>query len=814
MRRTVMIVVVAALCVVAAGATGLATRGTATAEAAGSCQLGTKAGQVKHVIYLQFDNTHYNRDDKNKSVASDLEQMPNLLNFLKDNGTLFTNDHTILISHTAGGILSSLSGLYPDRMGQTVSNSYRFWRADGTTSSSSSFKYWTDTVDGSDDSLPNMVGDGGQTAPVPWLTYTQAGCNVGGVSAANLELENNNALFFTSLSAAAAAGATNIKVADVSNFTAGEQLTIDTGASTETATIAPGGVGTRGATGTGVTLTAPLSMAHASGARVYGTDPAGDMTRVFGVGSPEWNEGRDSQLAASGTAARTVAQTDFVGYAIHCAKDAAPCAGNPHASPDDETTVPGSNDGYQALFGSKYVNPAIGSTSTDAGGRACIKATDGSNITDQFGQCGFPGFDGALAKNTLGMVASMQEHGVPVTFAYISDAHDNHTLTRASGPGEADYKQQLADYNTAFGAFFQRLKNDGIDKSNTLFVVTVDEGDHFAGGVGTPQPDGSLGYSHTACSELVTTCPTNQIGEITANLRTLLPSTSIPFTVHSDDAPTIYVDGQPTRTNPSVRQLARDLGALKGLDTYTGNTEDLTQRLADPVEENALHMVNADPKRTPTLTMFGNADFFFVFGSNSSTCGGTQPLCVDPAFAWNHGDYQDEIANTWVGYVGPGVQSNGIDSTTWTDHVDVRPTINAVLGLGDDYTDDGRVVTQALTNKALPNELHEHSNTTEQLGAMYKAINAPFGKFALDTLVASTTALKKPDTAAGNLAYDQIEAKIANLTAQRNTVAGAIRAALNDAARGNAKIDEGNARAWINQGQALLDAAAQLAATP
>ncbi len=52
----------------------------------------------------------------------------------------------------------------------------------------------------------------------------------------------------------------------------------------------------------------------------------------------------------------------------------------------------------------------------------------------------------------------MQENGVPVTFAYISDAHDNHTLARASGPGEADYKQQLSDYNDAFGVFFNRLR--------------------------------------------------------------------------------------------------------------------------------------------------------------------------------------------------------------------------------------------------------------------------------------------------------------------------------------------------------------------
>ena len=52
----------------------------------------------------------------------------------------------------------------------------------------------------------------------------------------------------------------------------------------------------------------------------------------------------------------------------------------------------------------------------------------------------------------------MQENGIPVTYAYISDAHDNHVLVRASGPGEADYKQQLADYDTAFAAFFQRLQ--------------------------------------------------------------------------------------------------------------------------------------------------------------------------------------------------------------------------------------------------------------------------------------------------------------------------------------------------------------------
>ncbi len=162
--------------------------------------------------------------------------------------------------------------------------------------------------------------------------------------------------------------------------------------------------------------------------------------------------------------------------------------------------------------------------------------------------------------------------------------------------------------------------------------------------------------------------------------------------------------------------------------------------------------------------------------------------------------------------VGPGVENNGIDTSTWTDHVDVRPTINAILGLGDDYVNDGRVITQILDNKATPKELNQHGNTTADLGTMYKQINAPFGKFALDTLVASTSALKQPDTAAGNLKYDSIEAQIANLTAKRNVVAGVIRDALNNAAKGSGKLDESNAKDWISQGQGLLDAAAALAA--
>ena len=121
------IALVAALAVTAAASGAASRRSSGGSPNRQGCDLGNGGhSRIKHLIYLQFDNTHLLRDRSN--FASDLELMPHLKNFLSDNGTLSDNEHTILISHTAGGILSSLTGLYPDRMGQAVSNSYGFFR--------------------------------------------------------------------------------------------------------------------------------------------------------------------------------------------------------------------------------------------------------------------------------------------------------------------------------------------------------------------------------------------------------------------------------------------------------------------------------------------------------------------------------------------------------------------------------------------------------------------------------------------------------------------------------------------------------------
>jgi len=219
-------------------------------------------------------------------------------------------------------------------------------------------------------------------------------------------------------------------------------------------------------------------------------------------------------------------------------------------------------------------------------------------------------------------------------------------------------------------------------------------------------------------------------------------------------------------------------------------------------------MINADPKRTPTFTMFGNPDFFFQTTNLSGGCAGST-VCVNPGFAWNHGDVQDEIANTWAGFVGPGIDHGGIDDNTWTDHANLRPTILALLGLKDDYVQDGRVLIEALTTKATPHALVAHRAAVRLLGAAYEQVNAPFGQFAADILKASTAALSSTDESK----YDSIESKIANLTTKRDTLAAKIRSALNAAAFDGTTLNELQAAAWIAQAGVLIVQAHVLAAS-
>src|SRR5205085_10931763 len=142
-----------------------------------------------------------------------------------------------------------------------------------------------------------------------------------------------------------------------------------------------------------------------------------------------------------------------------------------------------------------------------------------------------------------------------------------------------------------------RLAADGINRNNTLFTFTADEGDHFAG------------VQQTGCDGVTTPCVygTGQIGEVNTNMAGLLATeqgVTTPFTVHSDDAPTVYITGNPGQNADVTRTLERATGALTAVNPYTGTSQNLTRALADQAEMKLLHMVTADSARTPTLTWF------------------------------------------------------------------------------------------------------------------------------------------------------------------------------------------------------------------
>jgi hypothetical protein len=735
---------IAAMGAVAVGTLGLAAIPVASAAPTartsangntGSCVLGNGSGRIKHVIYLQFDNVHLRRDNPN--VPSDLEQMPHLLNFLKGNGTVLNKQYTILISHTAGGILSSLTGLYPDRQGVTVSNSYDYYKPDLTPMFTSGFKYWTSPVS-TTDTLPNMVnGDSGtpKTTPAPWVTYTRAGCDVGNVSVANTVLENN--------------------------------------------TVTPGG----------------------------------DIANVYGNPSPE---------ASEPAALRT---TDFVGIAVHCTQvTTSVCANNPHAKADPLPDEPGGYNGYSALFGAKYVDPAI------TGGNPAVNDINGNPIKDSAGNPGFPGFDGMTAANTLGYVTQMQEAGIPVTFAYISDVHDNHAGGGAYGPGESGYVAALKSYDDAFGKFFARLAADGINKSNTLFVVTADENDHFAGqqaqncdGVNVPctyntapgdatGPNPQHGIFDVTNGATTTTDPSTWngpttwppaaqngplVGEVGYNMKWLLGSTinGSGYDISFDSAPSFYINGQPQAedasgnvvVNPTLRAFEQKAANLKAFDPYIDSTQltPVARYLVDEPTLKALHMINADPQRNMSFTMFSQPDYFF---ETFSPCPKGQG-CVNDGFAWIHGDYSNDIGQTWLGVVGPGVRDDGVDNRTWTDHTDIVPTMNALTGLHPDYTPDGRVITQVLSGRVDPGG---NAQSSQLLGALYKQLDAPYGAFNHWLIVASTNGIKSDDTT-----YLATDKAIQSLAAQRDGLVSQMRDVLNGTGHGHSEQ-------LIREGFALL----------
>jgi hypothetical protein len=656
-----------------------------------ACRLNSDNNKIRHVVYIQFDNVHFRRDVPN--VPSDLEQMSILREFLTDNGTVLTDHHTPLISHTSVDILTTLTGVYGEKMGAPIGNSLPFFNASGSASFPSTFEYWTDPLETSPTPIPVMVDQRGKIHPAPWAPFTRAGCDFGAFSIANMEFENTGS----------------------------------------------------------------------------------DLNNVFGPTSPE---------AAEVKANPNKAKADFLGIAVHCAQNSLLCT---KGRPDVLTDEPGGYVGFNALFGGVNVAPAISPSGP-------VKDIDGNVIQDAFGNPGFPNTFDPSASQTLGYLATMLEAGVPVVYGYIEDMHDNHASTGTFGPGEAGYVTQLAAANEAFGKFFARLAKDGINKDNTLFVVTADENDHFVGGAPSP----------ANCDGVHIPCTYQQIGEIDANLSRLLATQAdnlTAFSVHSDSAPTFYINGNPGQTDPITRKLERDVGALTAVNPITGATDKIAQAMADQTEQRFLHMITSDPNRTPNFVVFAN-DNYFNFASGTESCD-EAPACVTleghGGFAWNHGDFQEAITKTWLGLVGPGVQHQGATDAQFSDHTDTRPTMMSLIGLKDDYAHDGRVLFEVLNENAIQGHIQGHKDIIVRLARAYKDINAPVGRLGRKTFAISTAALNGDDAT-----YAKLEAQLSKLTDERNAIAQKMIEMLEGAAFDNKPVDEREALALIIAADLLI----------
>jgi hypothetical protein len=100
------------------------------------------------------------------------------------------------------------------------------------------------------------------------------------------------------------------------------------------------------------------------------------------------------------------------------------------------------------------------------------------------------------------------------------------------------------------------------------------------------------------------------------------------------------------QTDPMAREFQRTIANLTAVNPYTNATERLLVRMADQTGMKTLHMFTAgDPTRNASFVYFADANYFITdFPTN--TC----ETCINPLFAWNHGDIQREIADhvAWI----------------------------------------------------------------------------------------------------------------------------------------------------------------------
>ena len=475
-----------------------------TAATSAGCRLGNG---VQHVINITFDNVHFFRDNPN--VPSDLEQMPTLYDFLKNQGVVLSNMHTPLIAHTAEDSLAIYSGLYGDRHGQPVSNSYKTYKPDGTTEPDTSFVYWNSPVinnttktPSTTDHAPSMVysptvpaaaGAPGQIAPEPGWAFNKAGCSVGAFSTANMVLENTGDI-------PTVFGSTP----DLRQGTRTRQRVHRRGRA-----LRPRRHG--------------LQRRRRRGRRTpAGGEPAGlrDVQGLFG------HKNIQPVLAARAHPPAPYRVADGAGNLVDL----------------DNREI--------ADFRGNVGFPGFSPTASQSL----------AEIADMQ-EAGVP--------VTYGYIADIHERK---DWSFDCTTADATAFGNALGPGDACYTENAQRYDQAFAKFLDRLAKDGITPKNTLFVIGAEENDHLAGAnVGraeAPSDPANCDGVTTPCRYAA-----KQVGELQANLPQLLKARDRRHhRVRPRAAGRLALrHGQPGPADPQVRGLERGLARITGDNPYSGN---------------------------------------------------------------------------------------------------------------------------------------------------------------------------------------------------------------------------------------------------
>jgi hypothetical protein len=132
-----------------------------------------------------------------------------------------------------------------------------------------------------------------------------------------------------------------------------------------------------------------------------------------------------------------------------------------------------------------------------------------------------------------------------------------------------------------------------------------------------------------------------------------------------------------------------------------------------------------------------------------------------------------------------------------------------LVGLGDDYEHQGRVLLEELDPAVLPQSLQAHHETLVDLAEVYKQLNATVGQFGVEAVRISTAAIDS--NASGDRTYVDLERQLLDLGGQRDAIAGQMLNLLEGAAFSGRALDEERAKSLIEQGQELLDRVQELA---